>query len=297
MPKYRFFENWPGRIDDPAAPYAVMPVPYERSTSFLKGTARAPGAILKASEQIELFDEELLDRVEPGVLTLPEPRCRAGTEQEALDSIRLSATEALARGKRFLMALGGEHSITAPLVGACNAAHGGISVLHLDAHLDLRDTYNDSRLSHACVMRRVAELNVPVTHVGIRSLCEEEYDLVRAGDVMLFWARAIAESTDDSWMDAVVQTLGSRVYVTIDCDCFDPSVIPGTGTPEPGGLSWRQATGLLRRVCSARKVVSADIVELVPVPGCVASEYAAARLAAKIINYHAVSERDKSGKA
>ncbi|MFC1461240.1 arginase family protein, partial [Verrucomicrobiota bacterium] len=152
-----------------------------------------------------------------------------------------------------------------------------------------RDDYEGNRLSHACVMRRVMELDIPVTHVGIRSLSKEEYQLVNEGGLSVFFARPLVESTDDSWMNSVIECLGRYVYVTIDSDCLDPSVMPGTGTPEPGGLSWYQLTGLLRRVCSARTVVSADLVEVLPIPGTLVSEYTAARLAAKLMTYHAMA--------
>ncbi len=275
--------------DDPFAPYAVLPLPYERSTSFGKGTAAAPAAILDASVQIEMFDDESLEPLRLKVRTLPEVDCSSGTEREALDLIRAAAEGAFSGRKSFLLGLGGEHTVTAPLVEACRAAHGAFSVLQLDAHLDLRDSYQGTAFSHACVMRRVMEIGIPVTHVGIRSLCDEEYELVLADGLKVFWGRSINCAGDDAWMDDVVACLGSHVYVTIDADCLDPSVMPGTGTPEPGGLSWRQLTALLRKVCFSRNVVSADIVEVAPIPGCVVSEYAAARLAAKLMTYHSAA--------
>ncbi len=291
MPKQCFLEMDRDSVDDPSAPYAVLPVPYERSTSFGKGTVAAPAAILDASVQIEMFDEEFLEPLRLRVQTLAEVDCSMGTEREALEAIRAAAQAAFAGKKRFLLGLGGEHTVTAPLVEACRAAHGAVSVLHLDAHLDLRDSYRGTAFSHACVMKRVMEKGVPVTHVGIRSLCDEEYTLVLANGLKVFWGRSISCACDDSWMDEVVGRLGPSVYVTIDADCLDPSVMPGTGTPEPGGLSWRQLTALLRKVCFSRNVVSADIVEVAPIPGCVVSEYTAARLAAKLMAYHSAAER------
>lgn len=286
MQKLHFLEFDGNSVDNPSAPYAVMPVPYERSTSFNKGTSRAPAAILAASEQIELFDEEMLEPNGLRVQTLSAPDLEVETGEEALDRVKTAAANAIAGGKRFLMSIGGEHTITAPLVEANKALHGDLSVLNLDAHLDLRDSYEGNRLSHACVMRRVMETGVPVTHVGIRSLCREEYELVLAKDIKVFWARALAESRDGSLIDEIIDNLSPRVYVTIDSDCLDPSVMPGTGTPEPGGLSWRRMTELLQRLCAERTVVSADIVEVVPVPGQAVSEYTAARLAAKLMTYH-----------
>ncbi len=276
-------------MDDPTAPYAVLPVPYERSTSFGKGAASAPSAILDASEQIEMFDEELLEPLRLRVQTLDEPDCESGTDQEALDAILTAASAAFAGHKRFLMGIGGEHTITGPLVAASLAAHGSFSLLHLDAHLDLRNSYQGTCLSHACVMRRVMEMGVPITHVGIRSLCKEEYELVLSRGLRVFWGRSISCAQDDSWMDAILECLGPQVYVSIDADCLDPAVMPGTGTPEPGGLSWRQMTGLLKKLCFERSVVSADLVEVAPISGCVVPEYTAARLAAKLMAYHAAA--------
>ncbi len=282
-----FLEYDPASVNNPEAPYAVLPVPYERTVSFGRGTANAPRAILDASREIERFDEEL--RRAPGlrVQTLPEIECRRRLEEPTLAAIRAAAGFVLGR-RRFLLALGGEHTITAPLVAAAQSAWEELSVLHLDAHLDLRDEFRGSRLSHACVMRRVMDLGVPIVHVGIRSLCEEEDRLVGKRGLSVFWARDIAAAGNDSWMEQVVARLTKRVYVSLDADGLDPAVMPGTGTPEPGGLSWYAVTGLLRRVCAARAVVAADLVEVAPIPGTPVCEYTAARLAAKLLTYHAL---------
>jgi agmatinase len=282
-----FLEYDAANVNNPAAPYAVLPVPYERTVSFGRGTARAPRAILDASREIERFDEELLRPPCLRVQTLPALDCASGSEEKTLAAIREAARGVMAR-RRFLMAIGGEHTISAPLVEAAKSAWDSLCVLHFDAHLDLRDEFRGSRLSHACVMRRVLDLGVPIVHVGIRSLCEEEYRLVSERGLSVFWARDIVGSANDDWMEPIVARLARRVYVSIDADGLDPAVMPGTGTPEPGGLSWRAMTGLLRRVCAAREVVAADLVEVAPIPGTPVCEYTAARLAAKLMTYHAV---------
>ncbi len=267
------------------APYAVLPAPYERTVSYGRGAGRGPAAILRASREIELFDEELRRPLDLAVQTLPTVDCRRGSDARVLGAIRRAAEPVLAAG-RFLLTLGGEHTITGPLVEAARAVHGGLTVLQCDAHLDLRAEFRGELLSHACVMRRVLELGVPSVAVGIRSVCAEEYDLIRLRRLPVFWARGIAQSRATAWQAAVIRRLGPVVYITVDVDCLDPGTLPGTGTPEPGGLDWYALTGLLRRVCAERRVVAADIVETAPVPGTPASEYTAARLAAKLLLYH-----------
>ncbi|NLB60417.1 MAG: agmatinase [Lentisphaerae bacterium] len=276
----------PASVRDPRAPYAVLPIPYEKTVSFGRGTARAPQAILKASQDIELFDEEL--RLTPGlrVQTLPTVNCRGSHQQQTLEAIRRAA-QAVMSQRRFLMALGGEHTISAPLVEAARTVWPGLAVLHLDAHLDLRDQFRGQRLSHACVMRRIMDLQVPIVHVGIRSLCEEEDQLIRARGSHVFWAADIIAKKNNAWMSAVIAKLAPQVYISIDADVLDPAIMPGTGTPEPGGLAWATACALLRRVCAAREVVAADLVEVAPMPGTPLSEYTAARLATKLLTYHA----------
>lgn len=277
----------PVYVHNPRAPYAVLPAPYERTVSFGRGTQRAPAAILAASVHIESFDEELFQPLGLGVQTLPAVACRRGTDRQVLEVIRRAAAAVMQRGQ-FLLTLGGEHTITFPLVAAAKAMHGDLTVLHFDAHLDLRDRYTRTPLSHGCVMRRVMELGAPIVSVGIRSVCAEEYHLVKQYRLPVFWARDIIQARSEVWMKAVLARLGKRVYITIDADCLDPSLMPGTGTPEPGGLGWYALTGLLRRVCAARRVVAADLVEVAPVPGTPACEYIAARLAAKLMLYHRV---------
>ena len=282
-----FLEYDPVYARNPRAPYAVLPVPYERTVSFGRGTARAPAAILAASVHIEPFDEELLRPLNLGVQTLPAIPCRRGTDCQVLANIRHAAADIMQRGQ-FLLTLGGEHTITAPLVAAAMAVHGDLTVLHFDAHLDLRDRYTQTPLSHGCVMRRVMELGAPIVSVGIRSICAEENQLVKRHRLPVFWARDIVQARSKAWMKAVLARLGKSVYITLDVDCLDPSLMPGTGTPEPGGLDWYALTELLRRVCAARRVVAADLVEVAPVPGTPACEYIAARLAAKLLLYHRI---------
>jgi agmatinase len=282
MAQYHFLAE-PAGTRDPRAPYAVFPIPFERTVSFGRGTSKAPAAILKASMEAELFDEEFF--CEPGlkVQTLPAADCR-GSTAAVFARIRRRA-ETIFNAGRFLMSFGGEHSITIPLVAAAQAACGDISVLNLDSHLDLRDNFRNSRFSHACVFRRVMELGVPVTHAGIRSLCREEYELCQKRRIAVFWAREILSDQSDKWIGRLLQRLKKNVYISIDIDCLDISVMPGTGTPEPGGLSWQTVLKLLRRVCAERKVIGADIMEVIPLPATPLCEYVAAKLALKLMTY------------
>ncbi|MBN1554487.1 MAG: agmatinase [Phycisphaerae bacterium] len=277
------FLGLPSELCDPAtAKYAVLPVPYEGTVSYMPGTADGPAVILDASKQVEWFDEELLVEFHTaGIATYPAVPA-ADTPDEEMARIR-AAAEPILRDGKFLLTLGGEHSITAPLVAAVAEIHGPISVLQFDAHGDLRDSYDGTKHSHAAVMRRVLETTQNIAQVGIRNFSKEEYDDCREYIDRMIMPKQINE--DPNWMDAAMALLGEKVYITIDIDALDPSLAPGTGTPEPGGMTWEQMTGLLRRVFAQRQVVSADIVEVRPIPPNHATEFLAARLAYKLIAY------------
>jgi len=265
----------------------VLPVPYERTTSYVTGTRSGPREILAASGQVELWDEETSTEVlAAGVHTLPEMNLPAGDGDgtAAIAEIRRVVGE-LAAHDKFLAFLGGEHSITAPIVDALALRTAGLSVLQVDAHADLRDSYQGNRYSHACAMRRVVE-RVPCTQVAIRSLSREEVEALPSLRTQVFYDVNMRQ--DPAWMERVVESLTDRVYLTIDCDGFDPAIMPAVGTPEPGGLSWCEMLGLLRRLFSTRQVIGCDIVELCPIPGLVAPSFTCARLLAKILTYRSV---------
>jgi agmatinase len=195
--------------------------------------------------------------------------------------IRRVTGEILDRGK-FLVTLGGEHSITAPIVSAVAARHVDLSVLQIDAHADLRETYLSEKHSHACVMRRTIEF-APLVQVGIRNISTEERDALPDLDTTVFYDWNMRD--DPNWMTRVVDALSKSVYITIDLDGLDPATMPAVGTPEPGGLSWRELTTLLRRVFETRTVVACDVVELCPIPGMAAPNFIAARLVYKLLTY------------
>jgi agmatinase len=186
---------------------------------------------------------------------------------------------------KVLLSLGGEHTVTAPLARAAAAVYPDLCVLNLDAHLDLRDTYEGSPLSHACVMRRVRDAGLRTVHVGARSWSAEEEQYATRHAVPRVSAREIAADASGKWIERTLDALRSPVYVSVDVDALDPSLVPGTGTPEPGGMTWGQTLALLRRVFAERRVVAADLVELAPIPGSRVSEFVAARLGAKLLLY------------
>lgn len=261
---------------------AILPIPYDATTSYQPGSRFGPRAIIDASRYLEEYDEELgCDPSSVGIYTCPELEPVAGDPKAMLDRVEAVVSYLIGRGK-FVSLLGGEHSLTMAAVKAHAKAYGPVSVLQLDAHLDLRDTYHDSAFSHACVMRRVWEV-APVVAVGARSCSGPEARWLEEREGACFWA---SEAVGDvAWSEAVCESLGERVYVTIDLDVFDPSVMPAVGTPEPGGLDWATVTLLLRTVAARRQVVGFDVVELAPIPGLRAPDTLAAKLVYKMVGY------------
>jgi len=269
-----------------ASRVVILPVPYEATTSWGGGTAAGPGAIVEASRFIELYDQELASvPAGVGIHTLPSlelTREGAGSAMEELE--RSYARVAEAAGDRFVVMLGGEHSISAPAIRAQATRVGErISVLQLDAHADLRAEHDGSPSSHACAMARVLDV-ADVVGVGIRGISEEEVEVARtSGAVTHVYADQMWET--DDWMDRALDALGDPVYLTFDVDFFDPAVMPSTGTPEPGGGSWYPTLRFLRRVFLERRVLACDVVELAPVPGALGPDFTVAKLIYKMIGY------------
>ncbi len=233
---------------------------------------------------MELWDEELgLDIHDVGVFTLPEMELPFGELSPLMDEIRRVAAEILSRDK-FLVTLGGEHSITPPLVAAAAQRHPGLAVLQIDAHADLRDSYMGTPHNHACAMRRSLDYVSSITQVGIRSMSTEEAREAPGLGTTIFYDVNMRQ--DPAWIDRVVESLGDTpVYITIDVDGMDPAIMPATGTPEPGGLSWYEILALLRATFSRRNVVACDIVELSPIPGLLAPNFLCAKLVYKMLGY------------
>ncbi len=263
--------------------FAVLPIPYDATASFLAGTRQGPRAIITASQQVETYDEELGGEfISDGIATL-DPITPNAEGPEAMHLDIFEAAGKIVADDKFLLTLGGEHSITSGLVRAVKAKHDDLSVLQIDAHADLRESYQGSKYSHASVMRRIHDMGVPFVGVGIRSYSSEEASFMESAGIRPVTATDCRTSED--WIDRTVDRLTEHIYVTLDIDAFDPAYAPGTGTPEPGGLDWHQVTALLRAVAQRKHVVAADIVEVIPLPGQVATEFLAAKLAYKIISY------------
>lgn len=265
-----------------SARVVILPVPVDRTTSYVGGTRNGPHEILQASSHMELWDDEMeVDVHGVGIFTLPEMELPFGELPSLMDEIERVAGEILRHGK-FLVTLGGEHSITPPLVAAAAARYPGLGVLQIDAHADLRDTYMGTRHNHACAIRRALDY-APVTQVGIRSMSTEEAKAAPGLKTKIFYDHSMRR--DPAWMDRVVDTLPEKVYLTIDVDGLDPAIMPATGTPEPGGLSWYETLALLRATLERRTVVACDVVELSPLPGVMAPNFLCAKLVYKILTY------------
>lgn len=277
-------------LSDPAtARLYVLPIPHEVTTSYIKGTLQGPAAILEASSQVELYDEAHGDEpCRAGIHTLPPLDC-SGTQREVIDRIRAEVSRHVASG-RFVLALGGEHTVTIGCVDGAADAAGPLTVVQVDAHGDLRDEYDGTPFSHACVMRRLVDRH-PAVQIGIRALSEEEAIFAEERGLTIVTGLRIADERarperTDGWIsDAVNAIETERVYLTFDLDGLDPSVVPGVGTPEPGGLLWNESLAFLEALFSAKTVVAADVVELCPIAGNIVSDYAAARLAYKIAGH------------
>ena len=261
----------------------VLPVPYHATTSWGAGTREGPAAILEASRYIEHYDEEL-DRepVDVGICTLPAVEMSLAGPEVAISGLSALYADLLeTAGDRFVVGLGGEHSISsAPATAWVDRLGDDVSILQFDAHSDLRSTYHGTPWNHACVMRRILERTDRIVAVGIRALTAEERRVIRKAGIPTIFAH---EMRSDGWVERILSALEPNVYVTFDVDFFDPALMPATGTPEPGGGDWWQALDLLREVFRTRRVVGADVVELAPRRGEEASAFTAAKLVYKMI--------------
>ncbi len=270
----------------------VLPAPYEHSVSYGGGTRSGPKAILDASHYVEFYDEEMKRELqkEYGIATLTPLNFKGKKNKTALTLIEDTVRNLLKEGK-FVVTLGGEHTISAALIKAYLDKFPDLSVLHIDAHSDLRMEYEGNPYSHACVMARVCEFLNPrrLVQVGIRAQCSEEARFIVEHQVQTFYANDIRNgmfnSPSASWQDAVVKKLTDNVYISFDIDGFDPSIMPATGTPEPNGLNWHETMVLLRKVGERAEIVGFDVVEFAPIKGLHHADETAAKLVYKILNY------------
>lgn len=269
------------RTDREQAEIVVLPLCYEGAVSYGTGTGEAPFYFLDASDQLEMIDEETLTDWSLSKIHTAEPIFPSSDPETEVMRMKEAAKAVLETGK-FLLSVGGDHAIAIGPIMAAAEIFPNLGVLQIDAHADLRNEWNGSRYNHACVMRRVADdLKLPFVQVGIRSFSPEEKEYIERQGLAPFYAHTL-DPSDPGWMEKATESLPENVYLTIDLDGLDPSVIPGTGTPEPGGLSYRQLIGLLRILGRKRNVVAADICELAKIPGTQVSEYTAAKIATKI---------------
>jgi agmatinase len=262
----------------------VLPVSYEGTVSYGTGTGAGAMAIVDASRNMELYEEETdTEPYKLGIHTLDEFQPRS-TPESTMDSLYRHAKEILEED-RFLCMIGGEHSVSAPIIKAHAEKFHDLSVLQIDAHADLRDSYDGTRHSHASIMARVVkDMQIQSVQVGIRSISAEEASLIETGiPTKIFWARDIVGKTD--WVDAAIDSLTESVYLTIDIDGLDPSIVPTTGTPEPGGLGWYETLYLIRKLAEKRRIVGMDLVEYSYVEGQDSPAFLCAKLIYKTLAY------------
>ncbi len=262
----------------------ILPVPYDGTTSYKPGARDGPSAIIAASRSMELYDEETGKNFSDiGICTLDE--LEVVVDPEKMVNRVYETVSHLVSESKFVVMLGGEHSLSFGAVKAFKEKNKCLSVLHVDAHSDLRFENGGSKFDHGCVARRISEIGVPFVQVGIRSISEEEAEFIRKSGHKVVFAEEIAGSKDDSWMDGVIGKLQDDVYVSIDLDAFDPGIMPAVGTPEPGGMQWYPFLRLMKKLSSKKNIVGFDIMELSPQPGNVAPDFTAAKLTYKLIGY------------
>lgn len=272
------------------AAIAIVSAPYEHTVSYGGGTADGPRALLDASAYVEFYDDEF-DRelcFDKGIATLRPLAFKKAANREALDLIAAQVSALLDMDK-FVVTLGGEHSISTAPIEAHFKKYPEMSILHFDAHSDLRDSYEGSKYSHASFMARVAEFfpTERITQVGIRAQCKEEAEFIREKGIKTFYASAIRRGIHGTnWQESVVSTLGDEVYITFDVDYFDPAIMPATGTPEPDGFLYSETLDIFRLMHSAGKqIVGFDIVELAPMKNLPHPNLTTARLLYKMLNF------------
>ncbi len=270
------------------ATFVVVPVPYDLTSTYQSGSRRGPQAIIEASTNMELYDEELRKETYlTGIATASSVEVDARGPKYMVSAVRKKIGRIVAQNKIPVM-LGGEHSITLGAVQAVAEKYPALTVLQLDAHADLRDTYQGTPFNHACVGRQVVDF-CKLVQVGIRSMSKEEGDYLPKSKVKSYSADYVFEH--ENWVDTVCKNLRGDVYITIDLDVFDPSIMSATGTPEPGGLYWRDVLKLLKKASECCNIRGFDVVELAPLPGMVAPDFMAAKLIYRLMGY--ITERNK----
>jgi agmatinase len=269
----------PEELATPDAQVYLMNVPYDGTSTWGKGADKGFDAFLFASENMELYDIETRSEVYSKGVYITDPELEDSTADAMADAVHRRTAEILNKGKFFTM-FGGEHSVSIGAIRAMVEKYPKLSVLQIDAHADLRESFHGTKCNHACAVHE-ARYSSNLVQVGIRSMdISEEEHMIRDN---VFFAHDIMD--DLAWIDKVVEKLTNDVYITIDLDAFDSSIMPATGTPEPGGMNWHQMTRLLRKVTQHKNIVGFDIVELAPIAGNQAPEFVAAKLYYKLLSY------------
>lgn len=264
------------------AKVVIVPAPYGKTVSYRKGTENGPSAILGASGNLELFDEELgKETYKIGINTAPYLKVKRLNPEKMLDLVEGKVTDVYKRGKLPVL-MGGEHTVTIGSVRAAKKQFKDLSVIYFDAHADLRNSYEGSEYSHACVARRLLEI-APVIEVGVRSLSKDENDFAIEKGIKIIKMQDMLKVSD--WLNMIKGGLSEHVYISIDLDVLDPSIMPSVGNPEPGGMLWYDFLKAARSIIRDTKVVGFDVVELSPIKGMVASDFTAAKLIYKILGY------------
>ena len=273
----------PSEVDLDSAKAVIIPVPYDATTSYKTGARYGPEAIIRASLQLEDYDLELDGDVSSqGIFTTPSLPVIVDGPKQMIDLVEIEVSKYISKGKTIGV-LGGEHSISLGAIKAFKETHSDFSVLYLDAHSDMRQSYQGSLFSHACTARRIKE-HVPITLAGIRSVSLEEKNFIEQSSTPIFpWPHHSKSNSD--WVNEILGTLKSDVYISIDLDVLDPSIMSAVGNPEPGGVSWLELISLLRTVSKTRNIVGFDIVELSPSEGPESCSYLAAKLVYKLLGY------------
>ncbi|MCK4402377.1 MAG: agmatinase [Dehalococcoidia bacterium] len=282
LPRRVFAGLAPSYFDLEKAKVAILPVPYESTTEWRGGTRHGSQAIIDASQYLELYDLELNREIyKVGIHTLPEVEPVMSSPKDMIDRV-YQITRGLIQKEKFVVMLGGEHSLSLGAVQAFKETFSELSVLQLDAHADLRHKYLGTKYSQACVMRRIFEL-CPIVQVGVRSLSWEEKQFLNQHKMTPFYMSDLASSAVSA--KQIAATLSENVYLTIDVDVFDPSIMPAVGTPEPGGMQWQQVLNLLRSVALHKHIVGFDLMEFCPQEGPASCAFLLAKLAYKLIGY------------
>jgi len=281
-----------GGIESPYSEYGkakivVLPVPYDLTATYIPGARNGPEAVIEASNHMELYDEELGKETYRVGISTGEPLDVTDKSPEDMLNVVSKAVSSEIESQKYQVAVGGEHSISLGVVRELVKKYPNLSVLQLDAHADLRDSYDGTPYNHACVGRRISEL-CPLVQVGVRSISKEEVDFKKSSKVVTISDHEVKQG--QRWSEKVLDNLTDDVYLTLDLDVLDPAIMPAVGTPEPGGLNWHETIRFLRMISQKKRIISFDLVELTPQPGNVAPDFLAAKLMYRIMGYIAESK-------